>query len=410
MDGSQLLLKTDFPEARKGYDKAQVDDFLRALSEKVGELKRLVQQATQRAEAAEAKLVAAAHERTLAEQARAEVEAALRGSEATRAELALELDEARAQLEVDEVEVATGVLAMAKRTAEATVDEAVQRAHRLLEDAEVNAAVTQLEAEQRAERTRREMEEDVELRRRRQLDVLEAEVAKLSAQRDALEADVVDLQDFMDGERRKLRDGVDALARLLDVDGPLVLGRQPALTATPYGGGGGPSPDPVVREPGSDAERRAMQIPQLLEGPTPEGSSLVAGEPVDDEPAAGVVHAPDGTVVTADPPDPVAAVTTDPAVTTDATVEDDDERGSVVAHDVEDDDDGADVIDLTDGSGRRHEAAATEAAEAADEPVPDADEVGSPLGRPRAEADTAMREFFEPDDRDERRTLRRRPH
>jgi DivIVA domain-containing protein len=402
MDGSQLLLKTDFPEARKGYDKAQVDDFLRALSEKVGELKNLVQQATQRAEGAEARLQAVVEERKLVEHARAELETALRASEGTRAELAVALEDARSHLEVDEVAVATGILAMAKRTAEATVDEAVQRAHRLVEDAEVNAAVTQLEAEQRAERTRRDMEDEVEALRRQQLDVLDAEVRKLSAQRDALEADVLDLQDYLDAERAKLREGVESLVGMLAPDGPLALGRQPVATAAAPAGEALP-----VREPGSEAERRATQIPQLLEGPAPDTS--VAGTGDADTEAAGpgaeaeaggiagpvAVDGPtdDGTA----PPDLSATDPNPTAKATDVDVDGGNRDGTTVI----DLDDQASLLGGGDGLAIGDPLGA--------DPTGNEAKGTSPLGAPRGEADTAMREFFEADElASERRGLRRR--
>jgi DivIVA domain-containing protein len=375
MDGSQLLLKTDFPEARKGYDKAQVDDFLRALSEKVGELKNLARQATQRAEVAEARVHAEADERVVAEQARAEAEAALRASEAMRAELALTLDETRKQLDVDQVEVATGVLAMAQRTAEATVDEATQQARRLLEDAEVNAAVTQLEAEQRAERTRRDMEEEIEAQRRQQLDVLEAEVSALSARRDALEADVIGLQDFLEAERQKLREAVVTLVRTIDHEGPLVLGRPPERTAPPAAAEEESAPELPFREPATDAERRATQIPHLLEAPAADAAATPAGE---DEPPADAADEAVGEAAAAP-----------------------DEPGEP------DESAGATVIDLT-------AAPSASGAGTDDEPAPTGADAGdgeeaSPLGEPRAEADTAMREFFEPGGpSDARRALRRR--
>jgi cell division septum initiation protein DivIVA len=362
MDGSQLLLKTDFADARKGYDKAQVDEFLRALSDKVGELKQLLEQATRRAEAAEVELAAEAGRRREAEDARAEAEAALRASEATRAELAVSLDEARERLDVDEVDVATGVLAMAKRTAEATVEEAVGRAQRIVEDAEVNAAVTQLEAEQRAERARRDMEEEIESLRRSQLDALEEEVRRRSAQRDALEADVVDLQDFIDGERRKVREAIGDLVRLLDADdGPLTIGRQPVLSVTEPLPDTETAPELPFREPVTDAERRATQIPHLLEGP--DGEEELASEGDEgSEPGA----------------EPVALDLEDDAEVT----------GDAVAGD------GVTVIDLTDSS-----ADDSTIGESAEE---------SPLGSPHADADSAMRDFFERDEPfDGRRGLRR---
>jgi DivIVA domain-containing protein len=61
MDGSSpLLTSIEFDEARRGYRREQVDNFLRELSVKIAELQELFRQATERAEAAEARAQAAA--------------------------------------------------------------------------------------------------------------------------------------------------------------------------------------------------------------------------------------------------------------------------------------------------------------------------------------------------------------
>ena len=68
MDGSpQLLTNIQFAEAKKGYDRGQVDNFLRELSVKIGELQDMLRQATQRAESAEARATEAAKGRNAAE-------------------------------------------------------------------------------------------------------------------------------------------------------------------------------------------------------------------------------------------------------------------------------------------------------------------------------------------------------
>jgi hypothetical protein len=401
MDGSQLLLKTDFLEARRGYDKAQVDDFLRALSGKVGELKHLVQQATKRAEAAEARLRSAVDDRRLADKARVDLEAALRSSEAARGDLAVSLKEARSKSDVVEVGGATGILAMAKRTAEATVDEAVQRAHRLVEDAEVNAAVTQLEAEQRAERARRDMEDEIEALRRQKLDQIAAEVRRLSVQRDVLQADVAALREFLDAERRKLREGVDLLARMLDHDGPVALGRLPVGNSIL-----GESPAELPYRQGSEPERPGSHVPQLIEGPPGDGSALGFGELMDQvtdtgdadrdwdrADALGQAEETEREAGDDDVAEPLVAATDNPSEPVTETRDD----GGVLDLTTDEAGPGADA-DLTGG----------------DLPDPASEPAGwgagtgasSPLGQPRADADAAMRAFFEADSPDERRGLR----
>jgi hypothetical protein len=395
MDGSQLLLKTDFLEARRGYDKAQVDDFLRALSGKVGELKHLVQQATKRAEAAEARLRSAVEDRRLADKARVDLEAALRSSEAARSDLAVSLKEARSKSDVVEVGGATGILAMAKRTAEATVDEAVQRAHRLVEDAEVNAAVTQLEAEQRAERARRDMEDEIEALRRQKLDQIAAEVRRLSVQRDVLQSDVSALREFLDGERRKLREGVDMLARMLEHDGPVALGRMPVGNASL--GGDGPAELPYRQS--SESDYAGSHIPQLIEGPSTEVSAIGVGDLIDTVPEAGDDDDDDHREVERE--SGPAERELEPAASADETLG----SGPPAAAGTDRPEAAAAVIDLN---------AEPEPAAGTDRPDDEAGEpesagwgpASSPLGQPRADADAAMRAFFEADTPDERRGLR----
>jgi cell division septum initiation protein DivIVA len=400
MDGSQLLLKTDFPEARRGYDKTQVDEYLRALSEKVSELRHLVEQATQRAEDAEAALATAVDERRRVEERHTEIEAALRTSEATRAELAVELEDARVKLDVDEVEVATGILGMAKRTAEAAMDEATQRVSRMIEDAEVQAAVTQLEAERRAERTRRTMEEEVAATRRRQLDVLQVEVDTLTAQRDALQSDVVGLQAFVSGERQKLREGLDALCQILEPGGSLSVAPAPPLTSTAI--------ELTAGEQLDEDERRAVQVPSLLEGP--EGSTPIAGEI--DRAGTQVVVGGNGSV--SDGSIDLAEVARDDDV---AAGDDAQRPGDHVEHAGDPDVTGAEtaeiagpgtaVIDLTKAGAGTGSSDPDAEADAGDGALAGADPEASSLGTPRAAAEAAMREFFE-GGAPERRGLRRR--
>jgi hypothetical protein len=346
-------------------------------------------------------LRSAVDDRRVADKARVDLEAALRSSEAARGDLAVSLKEARSKSDVVEVGGATGILAMAKRTAEATVDEAVQRAHRLVEDAEVNAAVTQLEAEQRAERARKDMEDEIEALRRQKLDLIAAEVRRLSVQRDVLQADVAALREFLDGERQKLREGVDMLARMLEHDGPVALGRLPVGNAAIMGDS---MPELPFRQAG-DGEQLASQIPQLIEGPSGDDSGLgiveldelmeSVPESNDESEAGGRFdeHFDGGT-----------------AANLGEEREDDEPFPSTVDAGASDRREASPVIDLTESS---EPALGSDRSEddRSDDDDDDAESVGwaagpSPLGQPRADADAAMRAFFEDGPGDERRGLR----
>jgi DivIVA domain-containing protein len=392
MEGSELLVNTTFADARKGYDKAQVDEFLRALGEKWRELEGLLRQATQRAEEAEGRARAA-------EDRHHETALALADAQRRTTELGTALDSAQTELQRDEVEVATGVLAMAKRTADDAVADAEQRARQLVDDAEVRASVTVLDAEQRAERLSHEADAEIEALRRARLSDLEGDVAHLTGRREALTAEIADLQAYVDGQRRRLRAAVDEIGRALAEEGPLALDEHGVLSTLPVRVRPG-SPDA-----GPDDDAAETPGPELVIDVSDAGPETMPVDMADDPEGAGVFA--DGA---ADGDDGgTAAEPDDEAVAGDW-------RASSIPDLLEGP--GHPVIDLSDAVPPR-EPAPMDAADLAvdamrwssDDDRPDGDDAEddvSPLGAARPDADAAMDDFFDHEPAGRRRGRRRR--
>jgi DivIVA domain-containing protein len=389
MEGSELLVNTTFADARRGYEKAQVDEFLRALGEKWRELEGLLREATQRAEEAEARARAA-------EDRHHETALALADAQRRSNELGTALDAARSELQRDEVEVATGVLAMAKRTADEAVADAEQRARALVDDAEVRASVTVLEAEQRAERLSHEADAEIDALRRARLSDLEGDVAHLTGRREALTAEVGDLQAYIDGQRRRLRAAVEDIGRALAEDGPLALDEHGVLSTLPVRVRPGPAEGGTVDD--------------ATESPGPELAI--------DGPAADVALGTEGEGQTRDAADDADAGPgeTPPQGDEQAVEEAVDApgwRASSIPELLEGP--GEPVIDLSDAVPPREPAGGDGAGLAIDamrwssdddERLEDAEV--SPLGTARPDADAAMDEFFDQEPAGRRRGRRRR--
>jgi DivIVA domain-containing protein len=394
MEGSELLVNTTFADARKGYDKAQVDEFLRALGEKWRELEGLLRQATQRAEDAEGRARAA-------EDRHHETALALADAQRRTSELGAALDSAQSELHRDEVQVATGVLAMAKRTADDAVADAEQRARQLVDDAEVRASVTVLEAEQRAERLSHEADAEIEALRRARLSDLEGDVAHLTGRREALTAEVADIQAYVDGQRRRLRAAIDEIGRALAEDGPLALDEHGVLSTLPV------RVRPGASDAGAVDEGAESPGPELLIDASGGGPDTLPVDVVDDQAVAGFA---DGSAAGDD--DGTPGEPEEPGEELDAVPGD--WRASSIPDLLEGP--GEPVIDLSDAVPPREPALGDSADLAVDamrwstdddDDRLDDGEV-SPLGAARPDADAAMDEFFDQEPAGRRRGRRRR--
>jgi len=212
MDGSpgtpQLLTNIQFAEAKKGYDRDQVDNFLRELSTKIGELQDMLRQATARAEAAEARAAEATKAKVLAETM----------ADKAKADAAKALEQGPRE-PANEVEAAAGMLALAQQTAEAAIAAAESRAKDVVAEARTKAAMIVVEVEQEVERIKAAATAEAEAIVTDRATDIEEEVRRLESLRDGLQGDVDLLQGHLDAHRQRLRDGVDALAKLLDDGG-----------------------------------------------------------------------------------------------------------------------------------------------------------------------------------------------
>ncbi len=282
MDGSpQLLTNIQFAEAKKGYDRDQVDNFLRELSGKVGELQDMLRLATRRAEAAEVALAEAQKGRSAAEAAAAKAVAAAKAAPAPPTTPA------------SEIEAATGVLAMAQKTADATVGDAEAKARDIIADARDRAATVVVEVEREAERLKGDANAQADRLVEERVAVIEEDVARLSSQRDGLQLDVDLLRHYLDEHRTKIRAGLDDINRILDQPGGLTPDRAPEL--------GGMSNDTLI----DSVSRRSASSGERT-GASADRSDPVASGPehraATDTPAPSDSPASAGSASTPEPP------------------------------------------------------------------------------------------------------------
>lgn len=242
----QLLKDVEFADRWRGYDQAEVDDFLERVAAGVAELRQRLQSLEARAEAAERRAAAA--------------EAAVASSSDVGAD----------------TETIRRTLLLAQRTADAAVAEAQEQAAGTVEAAERRAAALVAEAEAEARRT-------VDDTRQRLLH----EIAVLEGTRDALRSDVDLLERHLDDARHRLRASLGDLQEVLDH--PELLRTPPApelsgATARPVAGAG--------LDPAAAAAARALAGDDEPDRAAGEGAG---GDPAGyDEPVTEAVPPVDG--------------------------------------------------------------------------------------------------------------------
>lgn len=173
-------------------------------------------------------------------------------------------DEAGLGREADEMLRRT--LLLAQRTADAAVSEAQERARRVLSESEVQAHSIVSGAEEEARR--------VAIAERRRL---EGEVRELGRRRDALLADVENLEEATGDHRRRLRDFLEAEINRIDARPMPTAPVRPELHEPPAGEARAPEP---AEPAGEDAEASPAPLEDAHEADEP----TEAGEPID-EPA-----------------------------------------------------------------------------------------------------------------------------
>ncbi|HEX9992732.1 MAG TPA: DivIVA domain-containing protein [Acidimicrobiales bacterium] len=171
----QLLKDVEFADRWRGYDQAEVDDFLERVAAGVAELRQRLAEAEARAEAAERRAAVA------------ESQVASSGTEGADAE------------------TIRRTLLLAQRTADAAVREAQDHAARTVAAAQERAQAMLAEAEAESRRS-------VEDTRQRLLQ----EIGTLEGARDALRGDVALLERHLEESRQRLRASLRDLQEVLD--------------------------------------------------------------------------------------------------------------------------------------------------------------------------------------------------
>ncbi len=231
----ELFEKTEFTERRKGYDIEQVETFLEQTGTALAQLLARTRHTAERAAHAEARLeqadaaIAEAEQRAQAADRRAE-SAERSAQEAASGAAAAAASTARLNEEA-EVEQAAKTLLMAKRTAEATVNEARGQAQALLEDSQNRAQRQMNEANAEAGELIRRANEQAEAefadRRAAVLD----EVRGLEARRAQLADVITQLESRLAGYREDLGRTAQEIVALSE--DPSRLGSRPTMSMSP---------------------------------------------------------------------------------------------------------------------------------------------------------------------------------
>jgi DivIVA domain-containing protein len=235
----------------RGYDQAEVDEFLERVGAAVAQVQARLRDALQRADAAEARALALGN--------RSEAEETLKRT------LVL------AQRTAD------AAVAEANETAARTVSEAEARAARTVADADAQAAVLRTEAESEARRV-------IESTRA----PLVEEIKELEQLRNFLHDDIQLLEGHLAGQRERLRAQVADLQRLIDDPGML------EIEPTPETSGVDPAPElppsaPPAQPSASPAPSAAFDPPMPFVEPPPTASPATPpAAPHDTGPSASV--------------------------------------------------------------------------------------------------------------------------
>lgn len=244
----ELFEKTEFTERRRGYDIDQVETFLEEAGTALAQMLAKVRHTEERAAHAEARLaetdqrIAQFEAATAAAERRAaEAEARVNKAEAAAREAMESAQNASRAGEQAEVEQAAKTLLMAKRTAEATINEARGQAQSLLEDSQTRAQrqvnEAQAEAEQLLVEARRNAEAEYADRKARAA----AEVESLDSRRSQLVDVIAQLESRLAAYRDDLS---EAAQELLDLAAnPERLGGRPQMSL---------HPDEVLQSPGPE--------------------------------------------------------------------------------------------------------------------------------------------------------------
>jgi DivIVA domain-containing protein len=262
----ELLLEAKFGPARRGYDMAEVDDFLERCAEGLDVLLARLKSEFERAESAEARLAeldsGAPVDATV-------IEPAPMPSDDVFAEAP---DDAFAEPEprpAPTAEEPMRILIAAERTAEAAVADARAEAERIRAEAESVATAQRSEAETMLATARAEAEDEARRAGEETKRSIQAEVLALRRDRDGLSDDVRGLRRWLDEQRTRLRSTARELQRLVEDPAALQELAVPEMS----------TPSAPESESVDDAESAADEVPAFV----PEGDE--GGEPTQAVPA-----------------------------------------------------------------------------------------------------------------------------
>jgi cell division initiation protein len=189
----QLIEQFDFAEKFRGYDPDQVDDFLERVGATLTRLGDELKAQTERAERAESALA----------EARSRLESAPAVAPAP-------------EREPDDVEQATSTLVLAKRTAEAAINEARGEANKLLTEARAEADRFVAEARARRDEMMKEARDKAEAEFAGQAEARRTEIGELDGAKKGLGDDISILEGRLAEYRKNLSDVHARLGQLLD--------------------------------------------------------------------------------------------------------------------------------------------------------------------------------------------------
>lgn len=240
--------EVEFRESRRGYNRAEVDEFLDKVADSVAQLQEQVTAAEERAQRAEQQLATAGKQ-----------DRSVRPAAPDEDEVA---------------EEARRTLLLAQRTADAAVREAKEEAIRRTTQAEEEATRLVRDADAEAGRRR----DDAHRR-------LTGEIGELEAHREAVRADLDRLRAFVDGQRDRIGTSAAELRRYLDDPGGLTVEPAPPEAT-------GPAPtfvEPAAEEVSVDPEPvAAEEHPEVVEEPAVVQDPVVLDAEVEDLPDATV--------------------------------------------------------------------------------------------------------------------------
>ena len=261
----ELLLEAKFGPARRGYDMAEVDDFLERCAEGLDVLLARLKSEFERAENAEARL-AALEAGGAAEPVDTTIIEAPAPAPASEEPEPARVAEAPAPAPA--VDEPMRILVHAERTAEAAIADARAEAERIRAEAESVASQQRSEAENMLATAKAEAEEEARRAGEETKRSIQAEVLALRRDRDGLSDDVRALRRWLDEQRTRMRSTARELQRLVEDPSALQDVAPPELSE-PAGDGAEdevadpapPSDVPAFAPEGADAGEPTQAVP-----------------------------------------------------------------------------------------------------------------------------------------------------